>query len=120
MDYAEQKKMLETANEKAGVDQFIAKVTVHKVREGSVFTLTSWTDGVDDALLPEADVVAMARFISEKEGAALLGYVKFERLKEVAGELMEATEFYPPRYRTRRFPSMEQLTEMGISPDPLV
>jgi hypothetical protein len=120
MDYAEQKKMLDAANEKSGLDQFIAKVTVHKLRERSVFTLASWTDGVNDALLPEADVVAMARFISEKEGAALLGYVKFERLKEVAADLLEPTDHYPPRYRTRKFPTAEQLIQIGISADPPV
>jgi hypothetical protein len=118
MDYAEQKKMLDADNEKAGIDQFIPKFGIRQREDGSWFTLATWTDGVDDALLPEAEWIALSRFISEAEGAKVLGFVEFSELKAIAGELMAATEHYPPRYHTRAFPSAEQLARMNVRVQP--
>jgi hypothetical protein len=37
----------------------------------------------------------------------------WERVREVAGRLMEPTEHYPPRFRVRGFPDAGQLAAIG-------
>jgi len=118
IDYAEQKRILDTDNKKAGIDQFIPKFGIRERDNGNWFTLSSWTDGVDNALLPESEWVALSRFISEKEGAKLLGFVEFSELKAIAGDLMRPTSHYPPRYHTTAFPTSEQLAKMNVRPQP--
>ena len=39
--------------------------------------------------------------------------VEWEKVVEVVGDLMEAVDIYPPRFRVRAFPSEEQLAAMG-------
>jgi hypothetical protein len=39
--------------------------------------------------------------------------VEWQKVMDVAGDLMEAVDIYPPRYRVREFPSEKQLAAMG-------
>ncbi|MGA2257188.1 MAG: hypothetical protein ABSG53_21245 [Thermoguttaceae bacterium] len=38
---------------------------------------------------------------------------EWEKVVDVAGDLMEPLDIYPPRFRVRGFPSDEQLAAMG-------
>jgi hypothetical protein len=39
--------------------------------------------------------------------------VEWQQAVDIVGDLMEAVDIYPPRYRVRSFPSDEQLAVMG-------
>ena len=41
-------------------------------------------------------------------------YGDWNRIMEVAGELMELTDHYPRRYRVREFPDKAILDEIGL------
>jgi hypothetical protein len=67
-------------------------------------------EGVD-SLLPVTQKVA---FMQEgREGPTALG--EWNRVVEVAGDLMEPTEDYPRRYRVREFPGAADLEAIGLS-----
>jgi hypothetical protein len=66
-----------------------------------------WTEGVL-TLLPQADVVIFVRADS-----SVAGSVPWERVREVAGDLMEPLDMYPKRFRVERFPSPEQLAALA-------
>jgi hypothetical protein len=39
--------------------------------------------------------------------------VEWEKVVKVVGDLMEAVNIYPPRFRVREYPSETQLAAMG-------
>ncbi|HEX8914871.1 MAG TPA: hypothetical protein VF796_21135 [Humisphaera sp.] len=111
-DYDDQKGLLEKLNERAGVDQFVATCSVVRHNEtGRTLSWATWVGVVTDALLPRVDVVAFARGDDPERGTTL--FADWDRVVAVAGPLMEPTDHYPPRWRTRSFPSDEQLAAMG-------
>ena len=46
------------------------------------------------------------------------GFLRFERAREAWGELLEKTDLYPARWRTKGFPSAEQIAEAGMVEKP--
>lgn len=66
----------------------------------------TWTDTAN-SLLPKTDVLVLGRIGSEPQ------MVEWEKVVDVAGDLMEAVDIYPPRFGVRSFPSEEQLAAMG-------
>ena len=39
--------------------------------------------------------------------------VEWDKVAEIAGDMMEAIDIYPPRFRVREFPTEQQLASMG-------
>jgi uncharacterized protein YtpQ (UPF0354 family) len=106
-DYAEQRSWLERLNEANGEDVFVANTMAFQDEAGRIFTVGTWTEGVD-TLLPETELIAFVRPGDEDETvvtpwAAALPLVR---------EQMEATEHYPVRWRVRSFPSDEVLVQL--------
>jgi len=109
MEYAEQKAELERELAKGGQDVFVATYALTGDKGGArLFSWAVWPSSVNDMLLPETDWVG----IETPGGAAK--WARFARVREVAAELMEATDHVPVRYRIRRFPSEEQLGRMEL------
>jgi uncharacterized protein YtpQ (UPF0354 family) len=108
-DYATQKDLLDKLHAKKGEDIFVATFSVIETPDGRLFSYSVWPDGADP-WLPKTDTVAIVRLGGQQHPPAL---VEWQRMIDEAGELIEAMEIYPPRYRVRGFPSETQLAAMG-------
>jgi len=115
-DYAEQKELLDTLHEQTLTDIFVASYTAYEDRDsGRLWTTAVWSEGVD-TLLPQAETVAFAAGASENPD--VLGMAPWQRVVDVAGELMQPTDHYPPRRRIQEFPTQEQLDALKLDRSP--
>jgi hypothetical protein len=88
------------------VDILVARFMAIEPQKGHIFTYCIWSKDVP-TLLPRTDSVAF-------QGAAETPVVAtWEKVVEIAGNLMTPTDMYPERYRVEGFPTAEQLTAMG-------
>lgn len=106
--YAEQKPLLEAFAARTGLDVFIASYSGVEKSGGAVVSYCVWGEGVD-ALLPVTDKVAFMKV--DHESPIALG--TWGRVVEVAGDLMEPTDHYPPRFRVRQLPDAAVLEAIG-------
>lgn len=112
-DYSDQKSLLEAMNEQAGEGVSVADYSAMRAREiGEVFSYCVWSEGVD-ALLPRTDVVVFFRLGEGKAGGKMLGSGSWKVVEEVVGDLLTPLGIYPERYRTRGFPTAEQLAALA-------
>ncbi len=109
-EFAEQCELLNTLFKKTGRDCFVAKLTVMQNNEGKLWTWTSWVEGLTDSLIPQAEYVLFGRMNNGK--AERIGFGRWDCVRQVLGDLMEETAFYPPRWGLRSFPTADQLQEM--------
>jgi hypothetical protein len=105
-DYAHQKDILEKLHEKRGEDVFVANFSAIKRPDGELFSYATWTD-TTNSLLPKTDTLVLGRIGGEPQ------MVPWKKVAEIAGNLMEAVDIYPPRFRVREFPTDKQLEAMG-------
>lgn len=110
------KRQLGMLFEETGRDVFVAGLTGMRRADGSIWTWTSWVDGVTDALMPQADYVTFGRVLDSGKTEAL-GWGKWEDVMRVASDLLEATEHYPVRFCVKQFPTAEQLSQMNLQPE---
>jgi hypothetical protein len=104
-DYAEQKQLLEQLHQKQGIDVFVASYMLYKGEDERMFSVASWTEGVD-TLLPQADRVSFV-VMDEAGQPRHAGIVAWEQVEAVAGHLMRVEEgSYPVRYRVTGFPAL--------------
>jgi hypothetical protein len=103
--YDTQKELLDAFHERTTTDIFVASFQVLSLRDAGNRSFGVWADGVD-TLLPRADLVA---FAFKKDGASQTLMVRWTDVCSVVGELMEATDESPERWRVRRFPDAAQL-----------
>lgn len=106
-EYEEQKTLLEALFEKEGRDLFVADYTAAQREDDSVFTYSVWPKGVD-TLLPKTQML----ILFDPETEATYGG-DWDEVAAVVGDLMEETDYYPPRFRVWEFPSEEQLKAIG-------
>lgn len=105
-DYAEQTDLLDKLHEKKGEDVFVATFSAIQSPEGRLFSYATWTE-TTNSLLPKTDILVLGRV------GGKIAMVEWQKVVDVAGDLMEPLDIYPPRYRVRTFPSEKQLTAMG-------
>jgi hypothetical protein len=116
-DYDEQKRLLDELHEKRGIDVHVATYAAHEDRATQqLSTVAVWSERVE-ALLPRTDSVAFTS--GDPQDPEMLGVAPWERVAEVAGELMEQTDHWPPRWRVTQFPTQEQLDAMELEEAPL-
>jgi len=106
--YLEQKGLLDKLHEKTGEDTFVASFSGFTPKGTN--ELTSYCVWGKDvvAWLPRTDLIM---FIAEHGQQPQM--VPWDRAVEVVGDLMETVDTYPPRFRVKEFPSVEQLAAMG-------
>jgi hypothetical protein len=108
--YKAQEGLLNRLHERDGVGAFVASFSaVEKQGTGELVSYCVWGNGVD-ALLPVTQKIIFFRELGERPAA--IG--EFDRVREVAGALMEPTDHYPPRYRVREFPDEAALAAIGL------
>jgi hypothetical protein len=76
--------------------------------QGRMFSYCVVYDRSLPALLPPSDYI----YLQNKNGRAASG--SFERVRRIFPQLFESTGFYPTRYLLTRFPSAQQLAEIGL------
>lgn len=104
--YSEQKSNLEHFFQKHGIDIFVASALLMKKEEsGKMTSLCVWSEDVD-TLLPKTDLIAIRK---ENDQQAMVPWDKVETL---VGDLMEATDHSPVRYRVKTFPTDEQFSQL--------
>ena len=86
---------------------------LQKKNTEEILSYAVWGDGVD-TLLPETDRVVLIRNPDKPEG-----FVHWSTVREVMGrEMQDVPDLYPKRFRVRKFPTAEQLSEMEPSESP--
>ncbi|MGE3809736.1 MAG: DUF1444 family protein [Gemmataceae bacterium] len=105
--YAEQKELLETWQEKRDIDRFVASFSVVEQKDGTLFSYSVWSKGVPTEL-PLTDKV-----IFFEEGKEVVASGDWDRVQEVVGHLMQAGVRYPPRWSVDEFPTDEQLARIN-------
>jgi uncharacterized protein YtpQ (UPF0354 family) len=106
-DYAEQKELLDTLHQKTDKDVFVASFSVIQHKDtGHRISYCVWTKGTE-SLLPRTERIVLG---GEDQGPVM---VPWEKVVEVAGELMTPLGMYPERYQVDQFPTVEQLAAMG-------
>ena len=93
-DYAQQKEMLDKLHTKNGEEVFVANFSAIKRPDGTVVSYATWTE-TTNSLLPKTDTLVLGRMGSEPQ------MVEWEKVVEIVGDLMEAVDIYPPRFRVR-------------------
>ena len=74
-----------------------------------------WTRGIEQ-ILPRTDYIAFMSFDREKERVTTdAPPVPWADVQEIVGHLTEETDYSPPRYRTRSFPSDEELQRLNAA-----
>jgi len=111
-DYGEQAEALKSLYEKTGEDIFVASFSaVQKKDWAEVFSYCVWSEGLD-SLLPKTDKVLFFRASGQDEGD-IVAEASWERVQQVAGDMMAKTDLYPERYRVKSFPTDQQLAALG-------
>jgi hypothetical protein len=113
MEYNDQKELLDQIHEQTGQDLFVASFSAVQHKETGLITSYSvWSDGVD-TLLPETDDIVLLRPDPVADKVDVVATGSFERIRDVAGDLMQPQGTYPERYRVLEFPSPKQLAAIG-------
>ncbi len=119
MEYNDQKELLDQINAHAEQNVFVASFSAIKHKEnGRISSYSVWSEGVD-TLLPETDDVLLLRPDRNTQDVQVVAASRFERVREIAGDLMQPVGTYPERYRVTEFPSAEQLAAIGKENGPL-
>ena len=115
-DYAEQQELLNKLHEQRETDIHAATFMVQEERgTGALWSFGIWSEDVD-TLLPRTESVVFAR--GHERNPEVLGVAQWERVAEIAGDLMEPTDYYPERWRVRQFPTQEQLDALALEMGP--
>jgi hypothetical protein len=113
MEYNDQKELLDQIHEQAGEGLFVASFSAVKHKSsGRVTSYSVWSQGVD-TLLPETDDIVLLRPQPIAGEVKLAAAGSFERVRQIAGDLMQPLGIYPERYRVAEFPSERQLEAIG-------
>lgn len=107
-EYSEQEDLLDTLYAKDGESVDLAPYTGVQHPDGRPFSCTIWGPDDNSSLLPKTDLVLFGQGSEEMPRAS-----EWDRVVQQAGELVEALDVYPPRYRVCGFPSEKQLAAMG-------
>ena len=106
-DYSEQKELLDRLHEKTGEDVFVASYSVMQHKDtGHRISYCVWTKDTI-SLLPQTERIVLGG----EDQAPIMA--PWEKVVEIAGDMMTPMGIYPERYRVEGFPTADQLAAMG-------
>jgi hypothetical protein len=113
MEYNDQKELLDQIHEHTGQQVFVASFSAVKHKDsGKIASYSVWSEG-SDSLLPQTDKIVLLRPHPGADKVEMVAAGSFERVRQVAGHLMQPMGMYPERFRVAEFPSSRQLQEIG-------
>jgi hypothetical protein len=113
MEYNDQKELLDQINAQTGENVFVASFSAVKHKDnGRISSYSVWSEGVE-TLLPETDDILLLRPDGSSQEVQVLAANHFDRVRQIAGDLMQPLGTYPERYRVLEFPSDDQLKQIG-------
>jgi hypothetical protein len=113
MEYNDQKELLDQIHASTSADLFVASFSAVQQKDtGRITSYSVWSQGVP-TLLPETDDIVLLRADGAAEKVELAAAGDWQRVREIAGDLMEPLGMYPERYRVLEFPTSEQLAAIG-------
>jgi hypothetical protein len=114
-DYAREKDLLDAFY--MGEDIPVAPYLLREDKKtGKTHSICPWNQGVD-TLLPQAEVVYFCS-IAQPE-CEVMGWARWDRVKQVVGHLMKRREGYPIRYWVSGLPTPEEYASIGMCLDGL-
>ena len=82
--------------------------------KGAAKTLCTWTKEVGETLLPKTDFVVLASLDrATNQVRVFMPPVPWADVIAIVGHRMEATDYWPPRFRVRSFPSDHELAQLA-------
>jgi hypothetical protein len=113
MEYNDQKELLDKIHESTGEDVFVASFSaVQQKDSGRVTSYGVWAEGVP-TLLPETDDLVLMRGNPQTDDIHVAASGSWQRVREIAGDLLQPLGIYPERYRVTEFPTEQQLAAIG-------
>jgi uncharacterized protein YtpQ (UPF0354 family) len=111
-DYRQQGERLRALFAQRGEEVVAADYHVHGGGQGEPgFSFCVWAQGAGPQLLPRTDQVLFA-CPDERGELRVRAQVSWSRVREIAGDLMAAQDFYPERWRVDAFPDAERLAAL--------
>jgi hypothetical protein len=107
--YAIQKEHLDAIHDREEIGIFVASFSAVRKADEEIVSYCVWGEGVESLLPVTHKVVFM---MHGHDGPVALG--DWDRVVRHAGDLLEQTDDYPRRYRTRGFPDAAALEAIGI------
>jgi hypothetical protein len=106
-EYSAQREHLQPLFDAAGDDMYVGEIGLHERPGGGVFTWTTWSALVDDALMPPADYVQLVA--ADGDGF----WVAWDALQSEAGDLLtEEPGWGLPRHRAGAWPDPARLARL--------
>jgi uncharacterized protein YtpQ (UPF0354 family) len=106
-NYSEQKELLDKLHETRGEQLFVASFMIADHKEtGQRLNFCVWTKG-SVSLLPRTEHIVLGG-----QGQATV-IAPWDKVIEVAGELLTPLDMYPERYRVEEFPTAQQLAALS-------
>jgi hypothetical protein len=119
MEYNDQKELLDKIHESTGEDVFVASFSAVQHKDsGRIASYGVWAEGVP-TLLPETDDLVLMRGNPQTDDIHVAASGPWQRVREIAGDLMQPLGVYPERYRVVEFPTPQQLAAIGKGEGPL-
>jgi hypothetical protein len=113
-DYKRQQLALESQRTERDQDLYIGDYwLINGFDDLPAHSSSMWPEGVP-ALLPVTEWVGLLRQ-HPTQGYQLAAYARWERVREVVGDLMTPLDTYPQRFRVDRFPTEKQLNAIGMA-----
>jgi hypothetical protein len=106
--YAEQQWLLQEA---VGDDWYVATAELDETKHGTLTTRALWTEGVS-AILPEVDRLHLLSTMKDGTSSRLV-VADFSDVCDLDG-VLEKTEQLLSRWRTKRFPTDDELAEIAV------
>jgi hypothetical protein len=120
MEYNDQKELLDQIHQHTGEEVMVASFSALQNKQtGRISSYSVWSQGIA-SLLPETDEVVLLQADPAADKLHVAASGSWQRVRDVAGDLMQPQGTYPERYRVRDFPSAQQLAAIGKSdwPEP--
>ena len=115
MEYNDQKELLDQIHQQTGEQVMVAPFSaLQDKKSGRISSYSVWSQGIS-SLLPETDDIVLLRADPTADKVEVAAAGSWQRVREIAGDLMQPEGTYPERYRVHEFPSSQQLAAIGKS-----
>jgi hypothetical protein len=113
--YAEQRPILFELVADEIDETFVTAFDLHQDKAGQWTTSAMITEGVPVTLVPKVEWLTFMHVNVSTQSGQVMASGSWETVANVLGRKIEATDFYPERFRFVGFPSQAELNKIGIN-----